>query len=138
VLSATPVRPAPGRQLRGEAVPGSEQEGPEPDGSGAGLVDRQPRHPGGAGDPAGPVAGPHAARITSAKWSANRRRPSLNGRLDVITANALGRALFSPVCHEPDDTPERRPVRVPGPAGPHVCREWDKVANDTVTILRAR
>jgi transcriptional regulator with XRE-family HTH domain len=61
----------------------------------------------------------------------------LNGRLDVITANALGRALFSPVYQEPSETPNNARFVFLDPQARTFFREWDKVANDTVAILRA-
>lgn len=64
----------------------------------------------------------------------------LNGRLEIVTSNALGRALFSPVYAQAGDD-----MGVPSNArfvflDPHATtffREWDTVANDTVAILRA-
>jgi transcriptional regulator with XRE-family HTH domain len=60
----------------------------------------------------------------------------LNGRLDILTANALGHALYSPVYADP--------VRPANNArflflDPHAgfFRDWDKVASDTVALLRA-
>ena len=41
----------------------------------------------------------------------------LNGRLDIVAANALGRALFSPGLRRPRRHAEQRPVRLPRPAG---------------------
>ena len=60
----------------------------------------------------------------------------LNGRLDVLATNALGRALFHPFY---DD---RRPVNNArlvflDPRATTFFREWDIVANDTVALLRA-
>ena len=61
----------------------------------------------------------------------------LNGRLDVLGSNALGRALFAPL------DADRRPARTtPGSSSSTresttFFREWDTVANDTVALLRA-
>ena len=62
--------------------------------------------------PAGPPHHPAAHRLDA-------RDPAvvLNGRLDVIAANALGRALFHPVVRRPGRHAQQRPVRVPRPAG---------------------
>jgi len=61
----------------------------------------------------------------------------LNGRLDILTANQLGFALFSPACAGP-----ARPPSIPrfiflDPHAGGFFRDWDKVANDTVALLRA-
>ncbi|MGW2286106.1 helix-turn-helix transcriptional regulator [Streptomyces phaeochromogenes] len=70
----------------------------------------------------------------------------LSGRLDILAANALGRALFSPVYATPaDSTGPADPARPPNNArfvflDPHATeffRDWDEVANDTVAMLRA-
>jgi transcriptional regulator with XRE-family HTH domain len=61
----------------------------------------------------------------------------LNGRLDIITANALGRALFSPVYTDHDSTPNNARFVFLDLQARSFFREWDKVANDTVAILRA-
>ncbi|MFG2343928.1 helix-turn-helix transcriptional regulator [Streptomyces phaeochromogenes] len=67
----------------------------------------------------------------------------LSGRLDILAANALGRALFSPVYAASADPADS--VRPPNNArfvflDPHAnafFRDWDEVANDTVAMLRA-
>ncbi len=62
----------------------------------------------------------------------------LNGRLDIVTANALGRALFDPVWD--DDlgaAPNNARVVFLDPRAATFFRDWDTVANDTVAILRA-
>ncbi|MGW0648794.1 helix-turn-helix transcriptional regulator [Streptomyces umbrinus] len=70
----------------------------------------------------------------------------LSGRLDILAANALGRALFSPVYAAPaDSAAPADPARPPNNArfvflDPHATeffRDWDEVANDTVAMLRA-
>ena len=63
----------------------------------------------------------------------------LNGRLEIITANALGRALFSPVYAASDehDLPSNARFVFLDPQATTFFREWDTVANDTVAILRA-
>ncbi|WP_307523468.1 helix-turn-helix transcriptional regulator [Streptomyces umbrinus] len=73
----------------------------------------------------------------------------LSGRLDVLAANALGRALFSPLyaalAAPVDSAAPADPARPPNNArfvflDPHATeffRDWDEVANDTVAMLRA-
>ena len=59
-----------------------------------------------------------------------------NGRHDILAANAMGRALYSPVF---DD--QRRPVNTTrftylNPAAREFWRDYDKVANDAAAMLR--
>lgn len=61
----------------------------------------------------------------------------LNGRLEIVTANALGRALSAPVFADPDGTPSNARFDFLDPHAKTFFREWDTVANDTVAILRA-
>jgi hypothetical protein len=61
----------------------------------------------------------------------------LNGRLEIVTANTLGRALFSPVYAEPEGTPSNARFVFLDPRAKTFFRDWDTVANDTVAILRA-
>jgi transcriptional regulator with XRE-family HTH domain len=61
----------------------------------------------------------------------------LNGRLEIVTANALGRALFSPVYADPEGTPSNARFVFLDPEATTFFRDWDTVANDTVAILRA-
>ena len=61
----------------------------------------------------------------------------LNGRLDVLTANALGYALFAPVYAEPARPPNNARFVFLDPHATEFFRDWDKVANDTVALLRA-
>jgi len=60
----------------------------------------------------------------------------LNGRLDVLAANALGRALFSPWYDAELPVNNARLVFF-DPAATSVFRDWETVANDTVALLRA-
>ena len=60
----------------------------------------------------------------------------LNGRLDVLGANALGRALF-PSLDAAGDQPNNARIVFLDPQSTTFFREWDKVANDTVVLLRA-
>jgi transcriptional regulator with XRE-family HTH domain len=60
----------------------------------------------------------------------------LSGRLDVLTSNALGRALFSPLFETGHHVNNARFVFL-NPQATSFFREWEKVANDTVALLRA-
>ena len=60
----------------------------------------------------------------------------LNGRHDVLGANALGRALFSPMYADPEG-PNGAGFVFLDPRAIEFFREWDKVANDVVALLRA-
>jgi transcriptional regulator with XRE-family HTH domain len=61
----------------------------------------------------------------------------LNGCLDILTANALGRALFSPIYEFRAGTPNNARFIFLGERATDFFRDWDKVANDTVALLRA-
>jgi transcriptional regulator with XRE-family HTH domain len=60
----------------------------------------------------------------------------LNGRLDLLAANALGRALYAPV-YANGSTPNNARFVFFDDQATEFFREWDKVANDTVALLRA-
>jgi len=60
-----------------------------------------------------------------------------NARLDVLAANDLGRALFSPTFAGPVSPPNNARFVFLDPKATEFFREWSKVANDTVAILRA-
>jgi transcriptional regulator with XRE-family HTH domain len=59
----------------------------------------------------------------------------LNGRGDVLGANALGKALFAPVYRT--SPPSTTRFVFLDPEATTFFRNWDKVATDTVAILRA-
>src|SRR6266702_4032674 len=61
----------------------------------------------------------------------------LNGRLDILTANDLGYALFSPIYADPVRPPNNARFIFLDPHAGEVFRDWDKIANDTVALLRA-
>ena len=61
----------------------------------------------------------------------------MNGRLDVLAANTLGRALFSPVYADHDDVPNTALFVFLNANARTFFRDWETVANDTVAILRA-
>jgi transcriptional regulator with XRE-family HTH domain len=61
----------------------------------------------------------------------------LNGRLDILAANALGTALFSPVYADPLRPPNNARFIFLDPQAAEFFRDWNRVANDTVAMLRA-
>ena len=61
----------------------------------------------------------------------------LNGRLDILTANALGLALFSPIYADPVRPPNNARFVFLDPHATEFFRDWDKIANDVVALLRA-
>jgi transcriptional regulator with XRE-family HTH domain len=61
----------------------------------------------------------------------------LNGRLEILTANALGYALFAPVYADPARPPNNARFVFLDPQAAGFFRDWDTVANDTVALLRA-
>jgi transcriptional regulator with XRE-family HTH domain len=62
----------------------------------------------------------------------------LNGRLDILTANQLGCALYSPVYADPVRPPNNARFVFLDPRAAEFFRDWNKVANDTVALLRAQ
>ena len=60
----------------------------------------------------------------------------LNGRLDVLAANPLGRALFSP-WYDTDQPVNNAHLVFLDPRATSLFRDWETVANDTVALLRA-
>ena len=61
----------------------------------------------------------------------------LNRRLDILIANELGYALFSPVYADPARPPNNARFIFLDPHAGGFFRDWDTVANDTVALLRA-
>jgi transcriptional regulator with XRE-family HTH domain len=61
----------------------------------------------------------------------------LNGRLDILTANALGYALYSPVFADPVRPRNNARFIFFDQRATEFFNDWDKVANDTVALLRA-
>ena len=61
----------------------------------------------------------------------------LNARLDILGANALGLALFSPIYADPGRPPNTARFTFLDPHATEFFRDWDKVANDIVALLRA-
>ncbi len=97
------------------------------------------------------VAGSPARARTRRTPSTTRLRPTiqwlvdamptvpavvLNGRLDVLAVNALGRALFAPWYDTEAPVNNARLVFL-DPGARALFREWENVADDTVALLRA-
>jgi len=60
----------------------------------------------------------------------------INGRLDILAANALGRALYSPMYEDPERPPNNARFIFLDPRATEFWRDWNKAANDTATLLR--
>jgi transcriptional regulator with XRE-family HTH domain len=61
----------------------------------------------------------------------------LNGRLDLLAANQLGFALFSPIYADPARPPNTARFLFLDRHASEFFGDWDKVASDTVALLRA-
>jgi transcriptional regulator with XRE-family HTH domain len=61
----------------------------------------------------------------------------LNGRLDVLAANDLGVALYSPIFADPARPANTARFVFLDPHASEFFRDYDKAANDTVALLRA-
>ena len=59
-----------------------------------------------------------------------------NGRLDLLAVNALGRALYAPVYDLPGRPNSARFLFLDEPRARDLFPEWDRIAGDTVAILR--
>jgi transcriptional regulator with XRE-family HTH domain len=59
-----------------------------------------------------------------------------NGRLDILAVNALGRALYAPVFELPGRPNSARFLFLDEPKARDVFPEWDRIAGDTVAMLR--
>ena len=60
-----------------------------------------------------------------------------NGRMDVLAANRLGRALFAPLFGSPAKPTNLARFIFLDPAAREFYQEWDRLASDTVALLRA-
>jgi hypothetical protein len=60
-----------------------------------------------------------------------------NGRLDILTANRLGAALYSPVLEDPAGPPNMARFIFLNPKATEFFGDWDNIASDAVAILRA-
>jgi transcriptional regulator with XRE-family HTH domain len=61
-----------------------------------------------------------------------------NGRLDLLAANRLGAALYSPVFDDATGTPNVARFIFLNPRAGDFFDNWDSIANDAVAILRAQ
>jgi transcriptional regulator with XRE-family HTH domain len=61
----------------------------------------------------------------------------LNGRLDILAANELGLALYAPIYASPLSPPNNARFVFLDPYATEFFRDWNKIANDTVALLRA-
>jgi transcriptional regulator with XRE-family HTH domain len=61
----------------------------------------------------------------------------LNGRLDVLAANDLGAALYSPIFADPTRPANTARFVFLDPKAAEFFRDYEKAANDTVALLRA-
>ena len=59
-----------------------------------------------------------------------------NGRFDILAVNALGRALLGPVFDQPGRPNSARFLFLDEPRARDLFPEWDRVAADTVAMLR--
>ena len=59
-----------------------------------------------------------------------------NGRFDILAANDLGRALYSPL-YEESDAPNTARFAFLNPAAPEFFLDFDKIQDDAVAYLRA-
>ena len=57
--------------------------------------------------------------------------------MDVLAANRLGRALFAPLFGSPAKPTNLARFIFLDPAAPEFYQEWDRLASDTVALLRA-
>lgn len=60
-----------------------------------------------------------------------------NGRLDILAANLLGRALYAPVFERRDRPPNSARFVFLDPHASDFYRDWQKAADDVVAVLRA-
>jgi transcriptional regulator with XRE-family HTH domain len=60
-----------------------------------------------------------------------------NGRLDILAANRLGRALFAPVFESPAQPASAARFLFLDPDAPQFYIDWERQAQDTVAILRS-
>jgi len=98
------------------------------------------------------AAGASPASARSRRRSAHQVRPGVqrildaldgapayvrNGRLDVLAANRLGRAVFAPLFANAVRAPNIARFIFLDPASRDFYRHWDRLAADTVALLRA-
>ena len=61
----------------------------------------------------------------------------MNGRTDALAANQLGRALFAPIYARPTRPPNFARFTFLDPRAQEFWTDWDRIADDTVELLRA-
>lgn len=98
-----------------------------------------------------PLRGQGPARRIRRRTPARQVRPTLvrildgmtevpafveNGRLDVLAANPLARALYAPVFTDPARPPNLARFNFLNPHARTFWGEWERVADDTVAMLR--
>src|SRR3954454_1563265 len=101
----------------------------------------------------------HALVRTASTRSTQRRRPSqvrirptvqrildsllmapafvVDGRLDILAANDLGRALYAPLYDDPVQPPNHARFLFLDPRAGDFWRDWGQAADDAVALLRA-
>jgi transcriptional regulator with XRE-family HTH domain len=60
-----------------------------------------------------------------------------NGRLDILAANQLGRALYSELFRDPTRPPNHARFTFLNPRAHDLYADWERAANDGVALLRA-
>lgn len=60
-----------------------------------------------------------------------------NGRFDLLAANRLGRALYSPVFESPEQPVNTARFLFLDPAGAEFFPDWERAADDVVAFLRS-
>jgi transcriptional regulator with XRE-family HTH domain len=60
-----------------------------------------------------------------------------NGRLDILGANHLARAVFAPIFQEPTGRPNLGRFIFLDPAARDFYRDWEQLAEDVVALLRS-
>ena len=60
-----------------------------------------------------------------------------NGRMDILAANRLGRALYSPLFDDPARPPNHARFIFLNPAATEFFADWERAGQDTVALLRA-
>jgi transcriptional regulator with XRE-family HTH domain len=98
------------------------------------------------------VRAANRARPTRARPTQDRVRPTVqhildamvgvpayvrNGRLDVLSANSLGAALYAPIFEDPSGPPNTARFIFLNPKATEFFCDWDDIASDAVAILRA-
>jgi transcriptional regulator with XRE-family HTH domain len=94
---------------------------------------------------AGPAAGPRRRPARRIRPSVQRILDAMtgapafaqNGRLDVLAANSLGRALYSEMYADPVRPANHARFVFLNPRARDFYKHWDRAANDTVAILRS-